>query len=98
MNIAKINQKLPFYHNIICHFQLVMRKWFIFWSQSRFIKVNIGIVVTTTVIYWVTAQEHGVDMIMTPFQNSVGIRIVSMMNYHMKINITRGGGYCERIR
>ena len=98
MNIAKINQKLPFYHNIICHFQLVMRKWFIFWSQSRFIKVNIGELVITTVIYWVTAQEHGVDMIMTPFQNSVGIRIVSMMNYHTKIYTKRKYIYYKRIR
>ena len=60
-----------------------MIKWFILCSESRYIKVNIWMVVNTTVMYWITAQEYGEDMMMTPFWNSMVIQIVSMMNYHI---------------
>ena len=48
-------KKLNFYHNIPCHFQVAMMKWFIFWYQLRFFKVNMWIVVDTTMKYCITA-------------------------------------------
>ena len=60
-----------------------MIKWFILCSESRYIKVKIWMVVNTTVMYWITTQEYGEDMMMTPFWNSMVIQIVSMMNYHI---------------
>ena len=70
-------------------FRVVMMKWFIFWYQSRFIKVKIWIVVTNTAMDWITTQEYGGDVTMAPFCNSVGIRIVSMMNYQINIYTRR---------
>ena len=53
--------------------------------------------VIATVMYMITTQEHGVDTTMKTFIHSVGIRIVSMMNYHMKV-YTKRKIYYERIR
>ena len=39
----------------------------------------------STVMYWITTQEHGGDVTMTTFWNPVGIWILYMMNYHTKI-------------
>ena len=85
VNVSKIKPKFPFHHNIPCLFQVVTTKWFILWYQLCFIKVDLWIVVTTTVIFWIKTQDHGGDVMITPFRISEGILIVSMMNYQMKM-------------
>ena len=62
---SKIKQKFPFYHNIPCLFQVAMMKWFILWPQSSFMLVRILIVVTISVMHWITTQEHVGDLTIT---------------------------------
>ena len=52
----------------------------------------------TTAMYWIKTKEHGGDVMMETFWNSVGIRIVYIMNYHMKIYTIRRNNYHERIK
>ena len=85
MNIAKMKQKIPLHQNITYIFELAMIKWLYSGIKSRFVQVQIWIVVTNTGMYWITTQEHGGDTTMRKFRNSEGIRIMSMINYWMEL-------------
>ena len=61
----KNKTKIPFRHNITCRFQVETMKWFILWYQSSFMLVKIWKLVTTSVMYWNTAQERGVIVMVT---------------------------------
>ena len=58
MNIAK-KKILPFHQNIPCIDQVAMMNWLRLLSQSIFMSVKILIVVTISVMYLITTQEHG---------------------------------------
>ena len=55
-------------------------------------------VVTTTVMFDITTQEHSGYVSMKKLQISDGIRKMSTINYHMKMKKIRGKECYERIR
>ena len=54
--------------------------------------------VTTTLVFWITTQDHGGDVTMTQFHNSDFFRILFTVNHQIKMYTRRGlGGYYEMI-
>ena len=51
---------------------------------------------TTTVMYWFATKKHGGYVTMKKSWISEGIRIMSTINYHMKMNKSNEKKYYER--
>ena len=87
---CKNKTKFLSHHNIPCLFQVNMVERFIFLSLSKFTLIKIWIVVTMSVMYWITTKEYDGIMTMTKELITPGIRRMSMIMYQMKIN-KKGG-------